>query len=102
MFVLTLFKIFCQQHFTRTTITNEQYANHGQTLRDARTASLQTQLEVFQQLLREFSVTHVKDIRSNPSFRAEFASKISGSFFTAIAIIAHLRSYLLCTFRITM
>jgi ESCRT-II complex subunit VPS22 len=59
--------------FTRNTITSAQYATHGQNLRDARTASLQTQLEVFQQLLHQFSVTHAKDIRSDPSFRAEFA-----------------------------
>lgn len=59
--------------FTRNTITSAQYATHGQNLRNTHAASLQTQLEVFQQLLHQFSVTHAKDIRSNPQFRAEFA-----------------------------
>lgn len=59
--------------FSRNTITSAQYANHGNNLRAAHVSSLQTQLSVFQSLLHQFSITHGKEIRSNPSFRAEFA-----------------------------
>jgi ESCRT-II complex subunit VPS22 len=59
--------------FSRNTITSSQYAAHGSQLRSTHLSSLQTQLSVFQQLLHQFSITHAKDIRSNPSFRAEFA-----------------------------
>lgn len=59
--------------FSRSTITNAQYASHGTALRTSHAASLQAQLSVFQQLLHNFSITHAKDIRSNPTFRAEFA-----------------------------
>ncbi len=59
--------------FTRNTLTSAQYASHGNTLRSEHLDSLQTQLSVFQQLLHQFSITHGKEIRSNPSFRAEFA-----------------------------
>ncbi|KAF2398382.1 EAP30 family protein [Trichodelitschia bisporula] len=52
---------------------NNAYTNHGSTLRAAHVESLQTQLSVFQQLLHQFSITHGKGIRSNPTFRAEFA-----------------------------
>ncbi|KAF2843097.1 ESCRT-2 complex [Patellaria atrata CBS 101060] len=59
--------------FSRSTITASQYASHGSTLRNTHAASLETQLSVFQSLLHQFSITHAKDIRSNPQFRAEFA-----------------------------
>ncbi|KAF2803854.1 putative ELL complex subunit Eap30 [Mytilinidion resinicola] len=59
--------------FTRNHISTAQYASHGNALRSAQSDSLQTQLSVFQQLLHQFSITHAKDIRSNPTFRAEFA-----------------------------
>lgn len=58
---------------TRSPITTAQYASHGSALRTSHLSSLQTQLSVFQQLLHQFSITHAKEIRSNPSFRAEFA-----------------------------
>lgn len=59
--------------FDRRNQTSQQYASHGNTLRAEHVSSLTTQLEVFQSLLHQFSVTHAKEIRSNPSFRAEFA-----------------------------
>jgi ESCRT-II complex subunit VPS22 len=59
--------------FTQNRISTAQYASHGSALRSAQTDSFQTQLSVFQQLLHQFSITHAKDIRSNPTFRAEFA-----------------------------
>lgn len=59
--------------FDRRNQTSQQYASHGHTLRAEHLSSLSTQLEVFQSLLHQFSVTHAKEIRSNPSFRAEFA-----------------------------
>ncbi|KAF2141908.1 uncharacterized protein K452DRAFT_298561 [Aplosporella prunicola CBS 121167] len=59
--------------FDRHSITSAQYASHGTALRSQHLQSLQTQLSVFQSLLHQFSITHAKDIRSNPTFRAEFA-----------------------------
>lgn len=59
--------------FSRNAITAEQYASHGTQLRNTHSSSLQTQLAVFQQQLHQFSLTHAKEIRSNPTFRAEFA-----------------------------
>ena len=59
--------------FSSSALTSAQYAQHGTTLRQSHLDSLQTQLSVFQQLLHQFSITHGKDIRSNPTFRAEFA-----------------------------
>lgn len=59
--------------FDRRSLTSQQYASHGNTLRAEHLSSLSTQLSVFQSLLHQFSVTHAKDIRSNPTFRAEFA-----------------------------
>ena len=49
------------------------YAQYGVSVQASQLDSLQTQLSVFQQLLHNFSITHAKDIRSNPTFRAEFA-----------------------------
>ncbi|KAB8339292.1 hypothetical protein FH972_022225 [Carpinus fangiana] len=59
--------------FSRNTITSAQYASHGSQLRSSHASSLQTQLSVFQSLLHQFSVSHAKEIRSNPQFRNEFA-----------------------------
>ena len=57
----------------RRQLKSQQYASHGEALRSEQLSSLNTQLSVFQSLLQQFSVTHAKDIRSNPTFRAEFA-----------------------------
>lgn len=59
--------------FDRNRITSAQYASHGNTLRSANASALETQLSVFRSLLQQFAQTHAKDIRSNPSFRAQFA-----------------------------
>jgi ESCRT-II complex subunit VPS22 len=59
--------------FDRSRITSAQYASHGNNLRSSHSTSLATQLSVFRSLLQQFAQTHAKDIRSNPSFRAEFA-----------------------------
>jgi len=52
---------------------SQLYASHGERLQRSHVDKLNTQLEVFQAALVEFSRTHAKDIRSNPAFRAEFA-----------------------------
>lgn len=57
----------------RSRLTSAQYASHGSNLRTSHATSLSTQLSVFRSLLQQFAQTHAKDIRSNPSFRAEFA-----------------------------
>ncbi|KAF2190915.1 ESCRT-2 complex [Zopfia rhizophila CBS 207.26] len=62
---------------TTSRISSSQYASHGASLRTAQTTSLQTQLSVFQSLLHNFAITHAKDIRANPEFRAEFARMCS-------------------------
>lgn len=59
--------------FDRSRITSAQYASHGNTLRSTNAQALETQLSVFRSLLQQFAQTHAKDIRSNPSFRAQFA-----------------------------
>jgi len=59
--------------FDRSRITSAQYASHGSNLRSTDAQALETQLAVFRSLLQQFSQTHAKDIRQNPSFRAEFA-----------------------------
>lgn len=56
----------------RNSRTSQQYASHGERLQKSQVDKLNTQLEVFQAALLEFSRTHTKDIRSNPAFRAEF------------------------------
>ncbi|RKF57080.1 Vacuolar-sorting protein SNF8 [Golovinomyces cichoracearum] len=61
----------------RSRITSAQYASHGNNLRNSHSTSLATQLSVFRSLLQQFSQTHAKEIRSNPSFRAEFARMCS-------------------------
>lgn len=59
--------------FDRSRLTSAHFASHGNTLRNTHASSLSTQLSVFRSLLQQFAQTHAKDIRSNPSFRAEFA-----------------------------
>ena len=54
-------------------LQNHHYTNHGATLRSRNAQSLETQLSVFQSLVHNFALTHSKDIRANPAFRAEFA-----------------------------
>ena len=56
----------------RTSLSNI-YASHGASLRSTQATSLQTQLSVFQSLLHNFALQHADTIKSNPSFRAEFA-----------------------------
>ncbi|KAJ4376431.1 ESCRT II complex subunit Dot2 [Neocucurbitaria cava] len=60
-----------------TRLQNHHYTTHGATLRTRNAASLETQLSVFQSLLHNFALTHSKDIRANPAFRAEFARMCS-------------------------
>jgi ESCRT-II complex subunit VPS22 len=52
---------------------SSQYATHGASLRNKHVDSLQTQLSVFQSLLHNFALQHGDTIKSNPTFRAEFA-----------------------------
>jgi len=59
--------------FDRSRLTSAQYASHGSNLRTSNAAALETQLAVFRSLLQQFAQTHAKDIRSNPTFRAQFA-----------------------------
>ncbi|KAH8653424.1 EAP30/Vps36 family protein [Xylariales sp. PMI_506] len=59
--------------FDRSRLTSAQFASHGTSLRSTNAAALETQLAVFRSLLQNFAATHAKDIRSNPSFRAQFA-----------------------------
>ncbi|KAK6822657.1 EAP30/Vps36 family protein [Apiospora arundinis] len=54
-----------------------QFASHGNSLRNTNAQALETQLSVFKSLLQQFAQTHAKDIRSNPSFRAQFARMCS-------------------------
>lgn len=59
--------------FDRNRLTSAQFASHGTTLRTANAQALEAQLAVFRSLLQQFATTHARDIRSNPSFRAQFA-----------------------------
>lgn len=59
--------------FDKFRITSAQYASHGSHLRTSTATALENQLSVFRSLLQQFALTHAKDIRSNPNFRAEFA-----------------------------
>lgn len=63
--------------FDRSRITSAQYASHGSNLRSTNAQALETQLAVFRSLLQQFAQTHGKDIRSNPTFRAQFARMCS-------------------------
>jgi ESCRT-II complex subunit VPS22 len=58
-------------------LQNHHYTSHGVALRTRNAQSLETQLAVFQSLLHNFALTHAKDIRANPAFRAEFARMCS-------------------------
>lgn len=59
--------------FDRSRVTSAHYASHGSSLRATNAQALETQLSVFRSLLQQFAQTHAKDIRSDPSFRAQFA-----------------------------
>ncbi|EME41740.1 hypothetical protein DOTSEDRAFT_81953 [Dothistroma septosporum NZE10] len=59
--------------FSNAAISSDKYAAHGAALRSTHADALANQLSVFQAALHNFSLTHAKDIRSNPTFRAEFA-----------------------------
>jgi ESCRT-II complex subunit VPS22 len=63
--------------FDRNRLTSAQFASHGSSLRTANAEAFETQLAVFRSLLQQFAQTHAKDIRSNPSFRAQFARMCS-------------------------
>ncbi|KAK7938035.1 EAP30/Vps36 family protein [Apiospora aurea] len=63
--------------FDRSRLTSAQFASHGNSLRNTNAQALETQLSVFKSLLQQFAQTHAKDIRSNPSFRAQFARMCS-------------------------
>lgn len=63
--------------FDRSRITSRQFASHGSSLRATNAQALETQLAVFRSLLQQFAQTHAKDIRSDPSFRAQFARMCS-------------------------
>lgn len=59
--------------FSSSAISADQYARHGESLKSSHAEALNNQLSVFQAALHNFSLTHAKDIRQNPQFRAEFA-----------------------------
>ena len=59
--------------FDRSRLTSAQFASHGNSLRNTDARALETQLAVFRSLLQNFAQTHARDIRSDPSFRAQFA-----------------------------
>jgi len=59
--------------FTNKNATAQSFAAHGSSLKSANAAALQAQLEVFQSLLHNFALEHAATIKSNPTFRAEFA-----------------------------
>lgn len=59
--------------FQNRTSLSTSYASHGASLRNTHITSLQTQLSVFQSLLHNFALQHADTIKSNPTFRAEFA-----------------------------
>ncbi|TFB06306.1 Vacuolar-sorting protein SNF8 [Trichoderma ghanense] len=63
--------------FDRSRLTSRQFASHGSSLRATNAQALETQLAVFRSLLQQFAATHAKDIRSDPSFRAQFARMCS-------------------------
>ena len=67
--------------FDRSRLTSAHYASHGSSLRATNAEALETQLSVFRTALQQFAQTHAKDIRSDPSFRAQFAR-----MFTAIGV----------------
>lgn len=62
---------------TSSRLQTHHYTAHGAALRNRHAETLQTQLTVFQSLVHNFALTHAKDIRANPEFRAEFARMCS-------------------------
>jgi len=56
---------------------SSSYATHGASLRSNHESSLKAQLSVFQELLHSFALQHAETIKSNPTFRAEFARMCS-------------------------
>jgi len=59
--------------FASRTGAAQAYTAHGSNLKSANAESLKTQREVIQQLLHNFAIEHADAIKSNPTFRAEFA-----------------------------
>ena len=59
--------------FTTSSSLRNSYSTYGSQLKSANAESLQTQLSVFQSLLHNFALEHAATIKSNPTFRAEFA-----------------------------
>ena len=62
---------------TSSRLQTHHYSAHGAALRNRNAETLQAQLAVFQSLVHNFALTHAKDIRANPEFRAEFARMCS-------------------------
>jgi ESCRT-II complex subunit VPS22 len=62
---------------TSSRLQTHHYTAHGAALRNRHAETLQTQLAVFQSVVHNFALTHAKDIRANPEFRAEFARMCS-------------------------
>lgn len=62
---------------TNSRLQTHHYTAHGRALQTRNAETLSTQLSVFQSLLHNFALTHAKDIRANPEFRAEFARMCS-------------------------
>ena len=59
--------------FDRSRLSAAQYASHGSALRSSDAEALDVQLSVFRSLAQQFAQTHAREIRSNPSFRTQFA-----------------------------
>lgn len=59
--------------FTTRSNLSQSYSTFGQNLKSSQSASLATQLQVFQSLLHNFALEHSATIKSNPQFRTEFA-----------------------------
>ncbi len=59
--------------FQNRSALSTSYASHGASLRSTHVSSLQNQLSVFQSLLHNFALQHGDTIKSDPTFRAEFA-----------------------------
>jgi ESCRT-II complex subunit VPS22 len=57
----------------RSKTSTQQYAELSTSLTTQSVSELTTQLTAFQSLLSQFSQQHALEIRSNPSFRSEFA-----------------------------
>ena len=59
--------------FSTSSHLRKSYTTYGSALKSANAESLSTQLSVFQSLLHNFALEHATTIKSNPTFRAEFA-----------------------------